>query len=123
MGYLLTLCLNVCGNIAEDYANFHIRWHQQMQYLDEGAPILHNGLIQDQLNDQFTVPRVNRGRPVPPKSPELKKVDFPLWEYVNNEVYTIYLHLQDKSSKIQIAFQKISNPIARNVSRSFENTL
>lgn len=99
---------------------------QQMWLLHDGAPVHHTQQVIAYLNDRFPERWIGRGGPVnwPPRSPDLTKIDFFLWGYIKNMVYSEPPTTKnDMKQRIRRAFQNISVDILQNVARSFEDRL
>ena len=92
-------------------------WYQQ-----DGAPAHHARIVRMFLNQRFPNRWIGRGGPVlwPPRSPDLNPLDFFLWEYVKDAVYskapTTRLNMMER---IRRACEAITPLMLENVQRNF----
>jgi len=61
-----------------------------MFFMHDGAPPHFSRIARQYLNDHFPGKWIGRYGPVawPPRSPDLNPIDFYLWGYVKNKVYS-----------------------------------
>lgn len=92
----------------------------------DGAPAHFARNVRDYLDTRFPGKWIGRGGPHhwPPRSPDLTPMDYFLWGYVKNIVYsTAPTTAQDMKTRIQDAFATITPEMLRNVRTSFEKRL
>jgi hypothetical protein len=62
----------------------------RMWYMHDGAPAHFSRAVRDVLNNTYRYRRIGRGGPTawPPRSPDLNRLDFYLWEHLKSLLYS-----------------------------------
>jgi hypothetical protein len=119
---------------GETYANFlenalpvlleeiPLAQRRNILYQHDGAPAHYSRIVRDILNLQFPNRWIGRGGPTawPPRSPDLNPIDFWVWGYLKNAVYsTVPTNEDDVVVRIYGALADITNATFNSVKNNF----
>lgn len=83
--------------------------------------------VRQHLNEAYPNKWIGRGGPVswPARSPDLTSLDFFLWGFIKEKIYSglPVADLEDLKQKIRNAFLTITPEMLRNVSRNFQRRI
>lgn len=104
---------NEINNLPQDLKN-------NMYFHQDGAGPHNARIVRDYLNETYEERWIGTNGPVrwPPRSPDLNPLDFYLWGYIKDKVYSRPpTTLADLRNRVTQAFQAIANDELRNVVR------
>lgn len=104
----------------------NLRTRKFMVFQNDGAPCHYSQIVRDFLNEQYPQKWIGRGGPIswPPRSPDLNPVDFFVWGYYKELVYSKEsFDIDELRRKLSQAENQIKRNMAafRNIKRNFLN--
>lgn len=106
--------------------NVSFQTRQRMWFQQDGAPPHFARVVRDHLNDSFPNRWIGRGGYIlwPPRSPDLTPLDFYLWGFIKNVVYTNRPTTpEDLQNRIRDAIARITPEVLRRVVGNFRRRL